>query len=212
MRIPRFIQKACIILVLVFISAHTLDVSAWPGYRLRYKEQLYGLYHRHLTMYPEKYAENIYWLEQVLRSDFANPLNALALIEDKRAWEWYRNHFDLHINLLLTRLYLQWGKSYGREKVYFYNAPWKEQNLKSLEKAESLYAFSTVYWKEVLKNVEKIDAMDELFFSLSDIQHWEDEHLRIKLGTLDYQKIIARERRKNESFIAEFQAMDKNTY
>jgi hypothetical protein len=60
---------AGVILLLIAGNVH--------AYRLIYREQLYGLYHQHFTMYPERIAENVYWLEQALRSDFANPLNAL---------------------------------------------------------------------------------------------------------------------------------------
>ncbi len=196
--------------VLLFSATYT--VFSWPGYRLRYKEQLYELYHRHLTMYPEQFAENIHWLEQVLRSDFANPLNALARINTKKEWEWYRNHFNLHVNLLLTKLYLSWGKKYGREKVYFYNAPWKEENIASLKKAIALFEYANVYWQESLQYVEQIDDMNELFLSLEAIQYWEDEYIRIKLNTLDYHAIIQRELQKAENAITEFEAMDKSTY
>ena len=185
---------------------------SWPGYRLKYKEQLYELYHRHLTMYPEKFAENIYWLEQVLRSDFANPFNALAKISTKKEWEWYRNHFNLHINLLLTKLYLGWGKKYGREKVYFYNAPWKEENIASLQKAITLFEHAIIYWQKSLQYVKSIDDMNEFFMSLDAIHYWEDEYIRIKLQKLDYTVIIQRELQKAKNAIAEFEAMNETTY
>lgn len=201
-----------LLLPVMFVLAINTELSAWPGYQLRYKEQLYSLYHRHLTMYPEKYAENIYWLEQVLRSDFANPLNALGKIETKREWEWYRNHFNMHVHLLLTKLYLGWGKKYAREKIYFYNAPWKRQNIDSLNTAMPLFEFAKVYWQLSLNDVKKIDDMEEFFLSVPGIEYWEDEYLRIKLKTLNYEKIITREIEKAELFIAEFQAMDESTY
>lgn len=163
-------------------------------------------------MYPENHAENIYWLEQTLRSDFANPLNALAHIETKKEWEWYRNMFTMHINLLLTQNYLHWAKGYMKDHAYFFNEPWKEENIKSMEKAKTLVDFSAVYWKEVQKNIVQISNMKLYFLNLEEIQSWEDEYYRIVTKKLDYTKIIDRESTRIERITKEFIAMDDTTY
>jgi hypothetical protein len=192
-------------LLFLLISASPLE-----AYRLIYKEQLYELYHVHLYQYPERIKENIYWLEQVQEADFANPLHALARIENEREWEWYRYLFSMHINLKLTELYLRWGSKYNKYQAYFYNYPWKEDNLESLEIAESLFEQARYYWSEAQRWSER--AVDFRWLSLEEIQNWEDEHHRIVNGELDYGFIIDRHLRRLRDVRAAFEAMDENTY
>ncbi len=180
------------------------------AYRLIYKEQLYELYHVHLYQYPERIKENIYWLEQVQEADFANPLHALARIENEREWEWYRYLFSMHINLKLTELYLRWGSKYNKFEAYFYNYPWKEDNLESLEIAESLFREARYYWSEAQRWAER--AGQFRWLSLEEIQNWEDEQHRISTGELDYGFIIDRHLRRLEDVRAAFEAMDENSY
>jgi hypothetical protein len=192
-------------LLFLLISASPLE-----AYRLIYKEQLYELYHVHLYQYPERIKENIYWLEQVQEADFANPLHALARIENEREWEWYRYLFSMHINLKLTELYLRWGSKYNKFQAYFYNYPWKEDNLESLAIAESLFEQARYYWSEAQRWSER--AVDFRWLSLEEIQNWEDEHHRIVNGELDYGFIIDRHLRRLRDVRAAFEAMDENTY
>lgn len=180
------------------------------AYRLIYKEQLYELYHVHLYQYPERIKENIYWLEQVQEADFANPLHALARIENEREWEWYRYLFSMHINLKLTELYLRWGSKYNKFEAYFYNYPWKDDNLESLEIAESLFEEARYYWSEAQRWSER--ARPFRWLTLEEIQKWEDEHHRIVNGELDYGFIIDRHLQRLREVRAAFEAMDENTY
>lgn len=204
------INKILLILVLL-LSGFSL-LFGYPGYRYLYKEQLYSLYHKHLYMYPERYAENIHWLEQTIKADFANPLNALAHIETKKEWEWYRNLFNMHVNLLLTRNYLQWAKGYYKEHAYFFNEPWKDMNIRSMKKAIALIEVATLYWEEALKNITDIKAMKLNFLNLEEIQNWEDEYYRINTRKLNYATIIDRELARIERIKKEFLAMDENTF
>lgn len=205
-------KRGIFILVCIMLFWNGVTAFTWPGYRLLYREQLYKLYHKNFYLYPENFAENIYWLEQVLRADYANPLNALARIETKQEWEWYRHHFTLHVNLLLLKNYLQWARGYMKHHAYFYNEPWKEQNVKSLEKAQALVEFAQIYWQEALKNVENIKAMNMYFMNLEEIQNWEDEYFRIRTDKLDYETIINRELARIERIKTEFLSMDETTY
>lgn len=180
------------------------------GYRLIYREQLYELYHRDFTPTPERIAENVYWLEQALRSDFANPLYALAEIETPREWQWYRLLFSMHINLLLTDLYLQWGAQFMKFEARFYNAPWRRQNLESLDRAEALFRYAEHAWDAARRHSE--EAAPIRFVHLEEIQRWEDEHHRIRSGDLDYGEIIARHLDRVAEVRAAFVSMDAETY
>jgi hypothetical protein len=183
-----------------------------PGarsYRVLYAEQYYKLYHQHFYQYPDDTMENIYYLEEALKADFANPLYALARVADRLEWAQYRTLFKMHANLKLTELYLTLGSKYDKMAAYFYNAPWKQQNLDSLEKAENAYRLALGYWSESLRWAAGIPR---LRYNLEEVQRWEDEWKRVVTGDLDYREIIDGHLRRLARVRAEFQAMDDSTY
>jgi hypothetical protein len=182
------------------------------AYLVTYKEQFYRLYHLHYIQYPDDSMENIYWLERAVKADFANPLYAFALIENEIQWEKYRYLFMMHINLKLIEQYLYLGNKWNKRNAYFYNAPWKEQNLESLETAEKCFRTALYYWKDAREWAEK--SLDRRFrwTNLKNIQFWEDEAGKIEDGSLDYERIIGRELALLQSVREKFQAMDGNTY
>ncbi len=175
-----------------------------------YREQIYRLYRQHLYQKPNLIKENIYWLEKALRADFANPLYALARIEDKRDWQRYRYLFTMHLNLKLVDLYLQWGNQYNKRTAYFYNYPWRLQNLESLDRAEELFEFALVYWEITLQWSDL--AWEFRDVHLPQVQHWADQNHRIETGDLDYEFIINRHLQRLRQVRARFEAMDADTY
>lgn len=194
---------------LVFLSALAPPAGA---YYARYKEQYYRLFHLHYIQSPNDSMENIYWLEKALEADFANPLHAVALIENQVQWEKYRCLFMMHINLKLIEQYLLLGNKWNKRNAYFYNAPWKEQNLKSLETAESYFRTALSYWKDAVEWAAKAQDRRFRFINLQNIQFWEDEAFRIESKALDYEHIINRELTLLQGVRERFQAMDENTY
>ncbi len=180
------------------------------GYKLIYKEQLYPLLHYQLYMYPQDWAENIQWLDLALHADFANPLYALAKIHNNREWEFYRDLFMMHLNLKMVEQYLQWGNEYDKHEAYFYNYPWKAQNLDSLNQAESLFKYALNYWTEAKKWSDKAAAFK--WMSLDQIQYWQDESARIQSGDLNYDTIIKKFLTELEQVRKTFQQMNSSTY
>ena len=178
-------------------------------YRVLYAEQYYELYHQHFYQYPEDTMENIAYLEQALKADFANPLYALARIADRQEWAQYRTLFKMHANLKLVELYLTLGSKYDKMIAYFYNAPWKRQNLESLQQAESAYRLALGYWRESLRWAA---TLPRLRYNLEQVQRWEDEWKRIITGELDYRQIIDGHLQRLARVRSEFQAMDSSTY
>jgi hypothetical protein len=195
-----------------FISLSVLVPPSLHGYFVQYKEQYYRLYHLHYIQYPDDTMENIYWLEQALKADFANPLYALALIEDETQWEKYRYLFTMHVYLKLIEQYLYLGNKWNKRNAYFYNAPWKEQNLESLETAETCYRAALSYWRDALDWAAKSRDRRFRWINLQRVQYWEDEALRIEEGELNYETIINRELTLLQQVREKFQAMDENTY
>jgi hypothetical protein len=187
----------------------TLPLNA---YFVRYKEQYYRLFHLHHIQYPDDTMENIYWLERAVKADFSNPLYAIALIENETQWEKYRYLFMMHINIKLTEQHLFLGNKWNKRNAYFYNAPWKEQNLDSLETTETCYRTAMYYWEEALVWAEKLKDRRFRWLNLQRVQFWEDEAFRIENKTLNYGKTINRELALLQAVRERFQAMDENTY
>jgi len=151
--------------------------------------------------------ENIYWLEMALKADFANPLHALALIENEIQWEKYQYLFNMHLNLKLIEQYLFLGNKYNKRQAYFYNAPWQKQNLESLEIAETCYRTALYYWDAAKEWAAKANERRFRFINLQRVQFWEDSALRIETGRLDYSRIINRELAFMQNVRERFQAM-----
>jgi hypothetical protein len=194
---------------LIILAVLCCGVQTLSAYRILYAEQYYRLYHLHFTQYPDDTMENIYYLEEALKADFANPLYALARIEDKEEWARYRSLFAMHVRLLLVDLYLTLGSKYDKMVAYFYNAPWREENLKSLDTAEQVYQVALLYWREAAEEARRIPRFAP---HLEDIQYWEDERQRIQDGELDYQEIIDGHLARLEHVRQQFLSMDANTY
>jgi len=193
-------------LILFMISS-----SLW-AYKITYAEQFYELYHQHFYYYPDDVGENINYLILALHSDFANPLNALAKIENEKQWEKYRYLFYMHVNLELVDCYIKLASKYDKFDAYFYNYPWKYANLDSLKNAEAFYKQALYFWNEALQWSEKASTPEFAWMFLTDIQYWEDENLRIQEKDLDYQEIIEHHLNRLQEVRDKFESMDENTY
>ena len=198
-------RKAWLLLSLLILAP--VACSAW---RIPYKEQYYKLYHEHLHEYPADVTESMYYLGQALKADFANPLYALARISDKTDWERYRDLFMMHVNLRLVYLSLTLGAKFDKRVAYFYNAPWKRQNLESLQTAETVYRSAIGYWEEARTWSAKAWGLRGVH--LERVQEWEDENLRIETGDLDYRDIIEDQLARVARVRSDFEKMGAATY
>jgi hypothetical protein len=203
------VLKTAFIFSLIFVLFFPQNIFS---YIVRYKEQYYKLFHLHLIQYPDDTMENINWLEKALKADFSNPLYAMALIENKIQWEKYRYLFMMHINLKLIEQYIYLGNKWNKRNAYFYNAPWKEQNLESLETAEICYRTALYYWKDAKEWSKKASERRFRFTPLPRVQFWEDEAYRIGNGELNYEKTLNRELGRLETVRDKFKNMDETTY
>jgi hypothetical protein len=197
-------------LILVFLVA--IGTPGADAYPVQFKEQYYKLYHLHLIQYPDDTMENIYWLEKALAADFANPLYALALIENKIQWEKYRNLFMMHANLKLIEQYVLLGNKWNKRNAFFFNAPWKKENLDSLQTAEKCYQTALHYWNDAKEWAGKAREKRFHFTRLPRVQYWDDEAFRVENGDLNYEKTLSRELSRLQNTRAAFEAMDASTY
>ena len=187
----------------------TVPLKSANAYMVKYKEDFYKLYHVHYQQYPDDCIENIYWLEKAVQADFCNPLFTNAGIENEKQWEKYRYLFQMHLNLKLIEQHLRLGRTYDKKCIYFYDAPWKDEYLRNMEKALSCYKAGLYYWQETKVWFEKADAPSFNFLFITSQQNWEDERERIKTGELNYEKMLAREINRLEKNIKELNEMDK---
>ncbi len=189
-----------------------LTSSPLWAYKILYAEQWYRLYHQHLYQYPEDSMEDIHYLGMALRSDFANPLNALAEIKTEKEWEKYRYLFYMHVNLRLIDSYIQLGNKYNKRNAYFYNYPWKFSNLDSLETAEECFRYALNFWEDAVEWSAKAASPEFAWMFIDDIQYWEDESYRIQKGELDYSRTLQRELDRLQKVRETFESMNQNTY
>jgi len=207
-----FTQARLARIAFLILILSLFPIGKAEAYVVRYKEEFYELYHVHYNQDPDDTMENIYWLERAVEADFANPLYALGKISNEKDWEKYRYLFMMHINLKLVEQHLRLGSKWDKQVAYFYNAPWKAQNLESLKTVETCYGAARYYWSEAKLWAEKANVREFKFLFLLDLQSWEDERERIADGTLDYDRTISRELARLEKVRSDFLAMDKNTY
>jgi len=195
--------------LILLITAALIVPPALDGYLVMFKEQYYRLYHVHYHQYPDDTLENIFWLEQALKANFANPLYALADIETEKQYEKYCYLFMMHLNLKMVEQYLYLANKFNKRHAYFYNAPWKEENLRSLDIAEKYFETGRYYWAEAASWAEKARDRKFRFMRLDKIEFWEDEAYRIiETKTFNYGKTIDRELAMLHSAREQFQAME----
>ena len=199
-------KKSIILLSLLLI----LIPSNVFAYKLLYAEQFYKLYHTHYIQYPEDSAENIYYLETALKRPFVNPLNALGIVKNEKEWERYRELFTMHVYLKLIEQYRLLAVKFDKFDAYFYNYPWKQENLKSLQMAEKYYNDALFYWDKVLEQVTTL--ADIKYIYIEGLEYWEDELFRIKSGELDYNEFINNDLTRLNEVRDAFNAMTPETY
>jgi len=156
--------------------------------------------------------ENIYYLEKAIKADFCNPLYALATIKDERDWEKYRYLFLMHLNLKMVEQHLQLANRFDKKEAFFYNYPWKEQNIDSLNKAEEIYKISLIYWEEAKLWAEKANVPSFQFLYLDKVQYWEDEKEKMIQGKLNYEKTVLRNLKRIKKVKEKFLMMNEDTY
>lgn len=198
------------VIPLVLLLAGSLCIPpVLDGYLVMYKEQYYKLFHVHYNQYPDDTLENIFWLEQALKANFCNPLYALARIETEEQYEKYCYLFMMHLNIKMTEQYLYMANKFNKRYAYFYNAPWKEENLKSLAIAEKYFEAGRYYWAEAFSWAEKARDRRFRWMKLERAEFWEDEAFRIiELKTFSYGRTIDRELALLYSVREKLQAME----
>ncbi len=199
-------KKSLLLLIMIIITS---NLSA---YQIKYLEGFYNLYVENFYQYPHDVNSNIYYLKASLGAPFRNPIGALATIKTDEEWEKYRYLMYTHINLKLVDSFLQLAKGLDKQEAYFFNEPWKEHNIKSLNEAELYYLEAKKHWVDAVEWSSLASQDKFMFLFVDDIQHFEDESYMIGTGELDYEKIINKHLTRLERVRKDFEEMDENTY
>ncbi len=187
----------------------SLSAFSWP---LLYAEQYYKLYHQHFYATVESTDENIFYLQQALKADFANPLNALTKIENENEWACYRALFRMKCSQLMLEEYRKQASKFDKQKAYFYNQPYRQIILRSLEVALLNYRKALACWPDVQTYAEETGKPQYRYIHFDSIYKWQEDAWRIRTGQLDYQKIIEKDIARLEKVKKDLEEMDENTY
>ena len=177
------------LLFLLIILALVLPESLLAR-RLIYKEEFYRIYYL-----PQKYVNDdltrtIHWLSWARVSPFAPPIQALKPHEDEQDYLKYKALINMHIDYLLTKNTAYLAARFDKHRPVYFNKPYAEDILKSLDIAEYLYNQAEIYWERTLKQffeVRKMEGRSELDF-LEDLV----EEIRIK--EVDWKSTLARKK------------------
>lgn len=193
--------------LVLFIAVSFIPVTKPDAFMVKYKEDYYKLYHVNYKQRPDDCIENIYWLEKAVRADFCNPLYARAKITNEDQYEKYRYLFMMHLNLKLIEQHIRLGRNYDKVAFCFYEAPWKDEYRRNLEKTKAAYEAGYYYWKEACLWAEKANIGKFKFLFIQELQNWEDERERISNGKLDYKFMLDRELKRVNENIAKIDAL-----
>jgi hypothetical protein len=175
------ITAVLLLFVLLFLSP-----AAVQARRLFYAEEFY-LYVMNLYPVNGSLERNIRFMQWALSAPFDNPVNSLAKIESENDWARYKVLFRLHVNLLIIDSYLQLGRRFDKEHLYFFNLWYAEELAESFSFARYCYETALRYWNEAERQADAAGAIPGRI----NIDDWEDDLFLIQEGTLDYETIIA---------------------
>ncbi|MGC8765326.1 MAG: hypothetical protein ACP5QT_05515 [Brevinematia bacterium] len=155
--------------------------------KIRYKEEFFRLYNEWLYKDLDSTSRNIYFLELAYVVPFDHPIRALVPITNEVQYERYKNLLMMHITLMLTKEYINYGYMYMKENIYFFNDEFKKEYLMGYDIAEFYFESARKYWKEAINFAIMADEVKGYRIPLEYI---EDELYRIKTMDLNYDKVI----------------------
>ena len=199
-------KKLILIILFSFIGNNIFSSN------IQYLEGFYKLYSRSFYNYPHDINRNIYYLKSALGANFSNPLYAIAQIKTEDEWEKYRYLMYTHINLKLVDSFLQLANGLDKKEALFYNAPWKDFNIKSLNEASWYYLEAKKHWVDAMEWSSLANQDKFMFLFIEEIYNFEDEAYMIQSGKLDYNKIIDKHLERIDRVRTSFEEMDENTY
>lgn len=181
-------------------------------HKLDTKEELFQLYTRWLYADLDSTSRNILYLELAYTLPFDHPIKAIVPIETKLQHNKYKSLLMMHICVMLTKEYLNYGNLFMKERIYYFNREFFDVYLEGYDKAEFYYKSAKVYWKEAIQHAKVADSIKGVPMNRDFWRGWnfdfEEEVYRIKTGQIFYDEVLAKRFarvKKNRAFIKNLQ-------
>ncbi|BBM88541.1 hypothetical protein COTS27_00222 [Spirochaetota bacterium] len=177
---------------IVFIIILALLVESSHARKLRYKEEFYNLYYLPQLYENHDLARNLHWLQVALKVPFAPPIQALIPHENEAEYEKYKVLVNMHLHYLLTKNWVFLAARFDKHRPVFFNIPYKEDILKSLDIAEVLYKGALESWNQTLEYFEVARTLRPR----SKLDFLETTVYKIQKREIDYTRVITRKLNK----------------
>ncbi len=159
--------------------------------RLKYVEDFFRIYNEWLYEDLDSISRNIYFLELAWVLPFDHPIRALTPISNEIHWQRYKLLIKMHIALLLTKNYLDFGKQFYKDNIYFYSKEYEKELLEGYDIAET-YFKSALKWFEIAKRYASMVSMYNSQIYRTTLYYIEDEWQKLLNGEIYYDITIKR--------------------
>lgn len=152
---------------MIYANVSDFMVQAVPK-RLNTKEDLLKMDSRTLNQNERQdaIARNIYFLELALAMPFDHPIKALIKVTNEQQYQKYQYAVNAHLNQRLADEYVQYGRLFYKENIYFYNDDFYKEYLDGYEIAEFYFNSALLYRRKAVEEAQKArDIVGELNFS-----------------------------------------------
>lgn len=180
----------CILDLSVFADAKDFKFKAISK-RLKYVEDFFQIYNEWLYQDLDNVSRNIYFLELAWVLPFDHPIRAMTPISNETHWQRYKYLVKTHIALLLTKNYLDFGKQFYKDNIYFYSKEYEKELLEGYEIAEA-YFKSALGWFEIAKKYARLVSRFDSHIYATTLYHMEDEYRKLLNNELYYDVTIKR--------------------
>ncbi|MGC8963751.1 MAG: hypothetical protein ACP5KI_00025 [Brevinematia bacterium] len=159
--------------------------------RLKYVEDFLKIYNEWLYQDLDNISRNIYFLELAWSLPFDHPIRAITPISNETHWNRYKLLVKMHIALLLTKNYLDFGKQFYKDNIYFYSKEYEKELLEGYDVAESYFKSAMGWFKIAKKYANVISAYDSQKY-MTTLYYIEEEFKKLLNGEIYYDVTIER--------------------
>lgn len=159
--------------------------------RLKYVEDFFQIYNEWLYQDLDNVSRNIYFLELAWSLPFDHPIRAMTPIRDEVHWNRYKLLVKMHIALLLTKNYLDFGKQFYKDNIYFYSKEYEKELLEGYDIAEAYFKSAMGWFSIAKKYANMLTSYDDQKYATT-LYYMEDEWKKLLNGEIYYDITIER--------------------
>lgn len=162
--------------------------------KLYYKEEFYRMYYLPQMFNNEDLQRGSFYLQLARAARFAPPIQALVICKTEDEYEKYKLLIRMHLSYLMAKNELFLAARYDKHEPVFFNKPYADHILESLDIAEYHYRCAGEYWQEMLDF--KSRAQSQYPKIRTPLEFTEDLMVRIDSGELDLDRVMNRKLEK----------------